>query len=85
MSCNGTSGLYCEPTLDAVVFENETYALDYNAQFPSLAEAANVDVYLYTSNGTVPAKHFSDLPNNGEMTFTIDDVSPIGFSRGTNK
>ena len=85
MSCNGTSGLYCEPTLNALVFENETYALDYNSEFPSIAKESNVDIYLYASNGTVPAKQFSDLPNNGEMTFTIDDVSSKKGFHGTDK
>jgi hypothetical protein len=75
MSCNGSSTLYCEPTLDAVLFENQTYTLDYNAQFHSIAGDSNVDIYLYAANGSTPAQVFSDMPNDGEMTFTINDVS----------
>ena len=79
MSCNGTSSLYCEPTLDAVLFENQTYSLDYNAQFHAIANEANVDIYLYASNGSSPEQVFSDQPNNGEMTFTIGNVSTSLF------
>ena len=76
MSCNGTSGLYCEPTLNAILLENQTYALDYNVEFPSIASETSVDVYLFAQDGIAPAQQFTKLPNNGEMKFTIDDVSP---------
>jgi hypothetical protein len=79
MSCNGSSTLYCEPALDAVLFENQTYTLDYNAQFHSIAGDNNVDIYLYAANGSTTAQVFSDMPNDGEMTFTIDDVSTSFF------
>jgi hypothetical protein len=87
MSCNGTSSLYCEPTLDALLFENQTYALDYNAEFHAIAGNENVDIYLYASNGVSPAQIFLDQPNDGEMTFTINDVSifPLMTFMGTNK
>jgi hypothetical protein len=82
MSCNGSSTLYCSPTLDAVLFENQTYTFDYNAQFHSIAGDSNVDIYLYAANGSSPAQVFSDMPNDGEMTFTINDVSTSLFPWG---
>lgn len=73
-SCNGTTQLYCAPEAGGTIFENQTYALDYNAQFSTLDGQTAVDVFLYHADNSSLAERFLDIPNNGEMTFTVADV-----------
>jgi hypothetical protein len=73
-ACNGTTQLYCSPQEGSTVLENQTYALDYNAEFETLNGEAFVNVYLYHAGNSSLAESFLDVPNNGDMTFTVEDV-----------
>jgi hypothetical protein len=73
-ACNGTTALYCSPPEGAVVMENQTYALDFNAQFETIDGAPVVDIFLYHADNPSLAANFTNVPNNGEMTFFVDQV-----------
>ena len=75
MSCDTVGELYCSPAQGAILFENQTYALDYNTQFGSLTRAKEVDIYLYHPDTEQLAQKMPGLPNGGEMSFTIDQVT----------
>jgi hypothetical protein len=75
MSCGSSSELYCSPSENAVLYDNQTYAFEYNSGFSTLAKQKSVDIYLYHPDTQSLFQKMGGLPNNGEMTFSIDDVS----------
>jgi len=78
--CNGTE-LYCYPTADQLLRENATYLLEWNPDFPTLENVEDVDLYLYRNASPPPmAQKIPSYPNDGQMTFTIDDVRPSNYS-----
>ena len=72
--CNGTA-LYCYPTEGQVLRENATYILEWNAKWETLSGVPDVDVLLLR-NASPPelAQKIPSLPNDGVMSFTIDNV-----------
>ena len=54
--------------------ENQTVQLEYNAEFDSLNGSNAVDVYLYHADTSTLAETILDVPNTGEMSFTINSV-----------
>lgn len=78
--CNVASKLYCSPTQGEILTENQTYELDYNAKFNSIAHFSKVDVYLYHAEDSSLADQIPSVPNHGSMTFTVDDVRPLGLT-----
>ena len=78
MSCNGTDQFYCSPSQGANLSENQTYALEWNAIWDTLYFEPTVDVYIYHADTGSQANKIPRLPNDGLMTFTIDDVAILG-------
>jgi len=58
--------------------ENQTSVLDFNAQFETINGDTAVNVFLYHADNPSLAEQFPDVPNNGEMTFTVEEVSHSG-------
>src|SRR5947207_2916461 len=81
-SCNGTSQFYCKPAEGDTLSENQTVALEYNAQFKSVNGEDAVDVYLYHADNSSLAERILDIPNTGEMKFTVNSV--LFFRGNTN-
>jgi len=73
-TCNGTSELYCSPAANDTVIEGQTYSFNYNALFGSLDGSADVDVYLYHSDNATLAETLTNVSNNGDMKFTVNEV-----------
>src|SRR5436190_1459629 len=73
--CNGTSQLYCAPGDGDTLAPNTTHSLEYNAQFPFISTEQTVDMYLYHADDSSLATLLPNLPNSGEMPFTIDKVN----------
>src|SRR5271156_1108500 len=72
--CNGTA-LYCYPTENQVLRENATYLLEWNPDYPTIKNVEDVDLYLYRNASPPPmAQKIPSYPNDGQLTFTIDDV-----------
>lgn len=79
-TCSDPSTLYCLPSANDTLSENQSYTLEYNPKFGSITNMGSVDVWLYHSNGSLFTSTLS-VPNNGAMTFTIDDVYAQGVTR----
>jgi hypothetical protein len=73
-SCNDTSQLYCEPTEGETLTDNQTVELEYNPEFELLNGSAAVDVFLYHADTSTLAESILDIPNTGNMSFTINSV-----------
>lgn len=73
-ACDNTTQLYCTPAEGDTVVQNQTYALEFNDQFGLIDGVTTVDVYLYHADNSSLAEQFLNVPNNGEMTFTVEQV-----------
>lgn len=60
-----------------MLYENQTYALQWNAIWDTLYFDPTVDVYLYHADNNAPTNKILRVPNDGLMTFSIDEVSPL--------
>ena len=76
MSCSNSNSnsVYCSPAGNADLYENNTYAFDYNSEYWTIWGNKTVDIYLYHADNGQLATRKTGITNNGEWLFGIDQV-----------